>query len=184
MELIGLYLAACMLLTAAGMVKAVRPMDTARAVVAVIPIPLTAARLLVRLGAAAEALVGVVALIRPTPATAWLVAISYIGFAAFVTLVLVRGGPLATCGCFGTPDTPATRLHVVVNLVLAGSAALVAATVPGEWLTELLAGQPWNGAPLALTSILCAWLVYLALTRLGEVGAARRLLGITRGGEI
>ncbi len=29
-----------------------------------------------------------------------------------------RGGALASCGCFGTPDTPATLLHVVVDLVV------------------------------------------------------------------
>jgi hypothetical protein len=180
MELIGPYLAACMLLAVAGAVKTVRPMDTARALVAVIPVPLTGARLLVRVGAAAEAVVGVAAIVHPAPVTASLVAVSYVGFAAFVTVVLIRGGPLATCGCFGTPDTPATRLHVVVDLALATSAAVVAASVPAQSLWALLSSQPWEGVPLMLVSVLCAWLVYLAMTRLGEVGAARRLLGITR----
>jgi len=113
--------------------------------------------------------------------TAGLVAASYLAFAGFVTVVLTRGGPLASCGCFGTPDTPATRLHVVVDLALAVSAATVAGTVPAQGLGTLLAAQPWHGVPLVLASLLGAWLAYLTLGRLAEVGAARRLLGITRG---
>jgi len=180
-ELIGPYLAACVLLVVAGLSKAWYPDDTARAVVATVPLRLAVVRPLVRTGAAVEAVVGAAGLVHPSPWTAALVSASYLGFAGFVAVVLTRGGPLATCGCFGTPDTPATRLHVVVDLALAGSAAVVAATVPAGWLTGLLARQPWHGAPLLLASGVCAWLAYLALARLSEVGAARRRLGITRG---
>jgi hypothetical protein len=180
-ELIGPYLVACVLLVAAGAAKAARPGDTARAVAATVPVPLAVLAPLVRVGAAVEAVVGAAGLLHPSPWTAGLVAASYAGFAVFVTVVLVRGGPLASCGCFGTPDTPATRLHVAVVLLLAASAAIVAATVPAQWLTALLADQPWHGVPLVLAGLLGAWLTYLALGRLAEVGAARRLLGITRG---
>jgi hypothetical protein len=179
-ELIGPYLAACVLLATAGVAKAARPGDTARAVAATFPLPMTTARSLVRTGAVVEAVLGVTAWARPAPLTAGLVALSYLGFAVFVTMVLARGGPLASCGCFGTPDTPATRLHVVIDLVLAGSAAALAATVHPQWLSTLLSGQPWSGVPLVLVSVVCAWSAYLALGRLSEVGAARRLLGITR----
>jgi uncharacterized protein YjeT (DUF2065 family) len=180
-ELIGPYLAACLLLVVAGVAKAVRPTDTVRAVAAVVPMALAAIRPLVRTGAVAEAAVGTVALAHPSPVTAGLVALSYLGLASFVAVVLARGGPLATCGCFGKPDTPATRLHVVVNFALAGSAATVAATVNPGWLPALLAAQPWHGVPLVLLSLLCAWLSFLALSRLAELSAARRMLGVTRG---
>ena len=181
MELIGPYVAACVLLVAAGITKAARPDDTARAVVATVPLRLAVVRPLVRSGAAAEVVVGAAGLLRPSPWTAALVAASYLAFAAFVAVVLTRGGPLASCGCFGTPDTPATRVHVVVVLALSVSAATVAATVPGAWLPALLAHQPWHGIPLVLVSLLLAWLAFLAVGRLAEVGAARRLLGIVRG---
>ena len=181
MELIGPYLAACALLVVAGVAKAVRPGDTARAVVATVPMPPRAGRLLVRTGAAVEAVVGTAGLVHPSPWTAGLVACSYLGFAAFVAVVLTRGGPLASCGCFGKPDTPATRLHVVVDLALAGSAVAVAGGVPAQWTPTLLAHQPGHGVPLVLMSGLAAWLAFLALGRLAELGAARRLLGITRG---
>jgi hypothetical protein len=180
----GPYLAACVLLLVAGVAKVFRPMDTARAVVAVVPVPLRAARALVRVGAAAEAALGAVALARPSPVAAVLVVLSYLGFAGFVALARTRGGPLATCGCFGTPDTPATRTHVIVTLAFAASAAGVAASGLSGWLPTLLTRQPWHGVPLATLGLLCAWLAYLAMGRLAEVGAARRLLGITRGGVV
>ncbi len=181
MELIGPYLAACLLLVVAGASKVVAPMDTARAVTGVLPLPLRATRVLVRLGALVELVLGLVALARPSPLAAGLVAASYVGFAAFVVLVRARGGPLATCGCFGTPDTPATRTHVAVTLGLGVSAAAVSASVSSGWITGILAGSPWRGVPVLLLSALCAWLAYLAMARLAELGAVRRLLGITRG---
>jgi uncharacterized protein YjeT (DUF2065 family) len=180
-ELIGPYLAACLLLAVAGVGKAMRPADTARAVAAVMPMPLGAIRTLVRTGAVVEAGVGTGALAHPSPVTAGLVALSYLGLAGFVAVVLARGGPLASCGCFGRPDTPATRLHVIVNIALAASSAAVAATVNPGWLPTILAAQPWHGVPLVLLSLLCAWLSFLVLSRLAELGAVRRMLGVTRG---
>jgi len=180
-ELIGPYLAGCLLLAVAGVAKAFRPLDTARAVAAVVPLPLAAVRSLVRAGALAEGAVGTAGFVHPSPVTAGAVALSYVGFAAFVAVVLARGGPLASCGCFGKPDTPATRVHVVVDLVLAGSAVAVAISGTSGWLPALLGVQPWHGVPLVSLSLLCAWLAFLALSRLPELGAARRLLGITRG---
>ena len=79
MELIGPYLAACLLLAVAGTVKAVRPMDTARAVAAVVPLPLAAVRALVRVGALAEAVIGTAGLVHPSAVTAGAVALSYLG---------------------------------------------------------------------------------------------------------
>ncbi len=77
----------------------------------------------VRAGALAEAALGAVALAFPRPATGALVALSYLCFFGVVGLVARRrGGPLATCGCFGRPDTPPTVLHLVLDLVLAAAA--------------------------------------------------------------
>jgi hypothetical protein len=180
-ELIGPYLAACTLLVVAGATKAVRPLDTARAVTAVVPVRLAVVVPIVRIGAATECVVGTAGFLHPSPWTASAVALSYLLFAGFVTVVLTRGGPLASCGCFGTPDTPATRLHVVLDLVLAASAVVVAARVPAGWLPVILGSQPWDGVPLVLASLLGAWVAALALTRLAVLGAARQELGITRG---
>ena len=181
MELIGPYLVAAGLLVAAGVTKAVRPGDTARALGALLPggagtrHPVLL-RHAVRAGALAEAAIGLVALALPRPATAAVVALSYAAFAAVVALARRRGGSLATCGCFGRPDTPPTVVHLVLDLALAAAAAAAAVGAPthGSLLTQL-ARQPWSGLPLLFVSATGLWLTFLALSALGALEGARRL---------
>ncbi len=180
MELIGLYLVACALLVAAGVAKVLHPEDTARALGDLAPVPQRAMRAAVRVGSGAEAALGVIALAVPRSATAWLVAASYLAFAAVVAAVRARGGAIASCSCFGTLDTPATALHVVIDLVLGLAAVSVALGGPSDSLRAVLASQPLEGIPLVAASALCAWLVFLAMSKLAQVEAARRVLGISR----
>lgn len=180
MELIGLYLVACALLVAAGVAKALRPDDTARALAGLVPLSLRVLRIAVRTGSAAEALLGAIALAVPRSETAWLVAASYLGFATVIAVLRRRGGVIASCGCFGTPDTPATTVHVVVDLALGLSAVGVAVDGPTGSLPSLLGAQPFDGVPLLAASCLCAWLTFLAISTLSQVEAARRVLGISR----
>ena len=86
MELIGLYLVAAGLLCVAGVAKAVRPHDTARAMTALFRVrpSLAVMRSIVRLGALAEAALGALAILFPRPVTAVLVALSYACFAGVV----------------------------------------------------------------------------------------------------
>ncbi len=179
MELIGIYLVACGLLVAAGVAKAVRPDDTARALSSVVPIRLSTMRTAVRIGSVSEAALGVTALAYPRPWWAALVALSYVAFAGFVAYARSTGGAIASCGCFGTPDTPATRVHLVINIVLALAAVAVAVSAPAGDLVTILSGQPARGVPLALVSVLAAWLVYLAVSVLAGLQAARDLTGVT-----
>ncbi len=182
MELIGLYLVAAGLLVVAGVAKALRPRDTARALMALAPrarvgSPLDSVRRLVRAGAVAEAALGIAALLLPRPLTAALVAFSYAAFGAIVAYARWRGGPLATCGCFGRPDTPPTTVHLLLDVVLLAAAAVVAATSPaqGTLFTEL-ARQPWAGFPLLFVSAVGLWLSLLALSSLAALEGARRLV--------
>jgi hypothetical protein len=198
-ELIGPYLVACGLLIIAGVAKALRPADTARALVqlaaprASAPArrgerhrtrapSLAGMRTAVRVGAAAEALLGAVALAAPRAGTAAAVAVSYLAFAAVVGLAMARGGALATCGCFGRPDTPPTAVHLALNLVLAASAVAVAVTAPSAGtLGGVLAHQPWQGVPLVLVTVLGTWLATLVLVRLAALEAVRRQVAIGAG---
>ncbi len=176
MELIGLFLIAAGLLVAAGVAKAVRPDDTARAMAALLPgAPgLRPLRWLVRAGALAEAALGAVAIVFPRPLTAALVALSYLAFAGVVATARWRGGPLATCGCFGRPDTPPTVLHLVLNLALALAAAAFASGAPSSGtLAAELAHQPWAGIPLLFVSAVGLWLTALALSSLAALTAVR-----------
>jgi hypothetical protein len=188
MELIGPYLVACALLMIAGVMKFLRPDDTARAVAAVIPerlrrpLQFRSLRILIRVGALAEGIIGGVAIVLPRSVPAALVAASYVFFVAVVVYVRSRGGALASCGCFGSLDTPATRLHVVVNLGLAISAVAVAVSAPaGGSMFGILAGQPLYGVPFAAAGLLGVWLTFLVLSSLSQLQAARRLAGSTTG---
>jgi len=108
MELIGLYLIAAGLLVAAGVGKAARPDDTARAMVALLPgtPSLRLVRWAVRTGALAEAALGLAAIVFPRPATAALVALSYLCFFGVVAYALSLA-PLAllAAACGGSSSS-------------------------------------------------------------------------------
>jgi Methylamine utilisation protein MauE len=182
MELIGLYLIAAGLLVVAGIAKTLHPDDTARAMGTLLPLwtprPLQSLGLLrqsIRVLALTEVAVGLAALTRAGPLTGILVASSYVLFACVVAYARVRGGPLATCGCFGRPHTPATWLHVVLNLVLAGAALGVATgSGGGGSIAAVLAHQPWAGAPLLFASAVGLGLTMMALSTLPVLEGARR----------
>ncbi len=178
MELIGLYLMACGLLVVAGVAKARNPGQTARALAATVPVREGALRRAVRAGAVAEAALGTIALAYPRPLLAGAVALSYATFTLFVGFARARAGPLASCGCLGTPDTPATALHAVVDLVLCVSAAGVAAAAPAGSVLSTLAREPFHGLPLVVASAVGVWLTILVISVLAELAAARRLTAI------
>lgn len=189
MALFGLYLIAAALLVVAGAAKVARPDDTARALAEIMPggrrASATTLRQLVRLGALAEAVLGLVALVLPRPLTAGLVALSYLAFFGTVAAARRRGGPLATCGCFGRPDTEPTKVHLLLDVVLAAAAATFAAAAPSHGdLGAVLAHQPWNGLPLLFVSGVGAWLTLLALSALGALEGARRAVRPVRGATV
>jgi hypothetical protein len=106
----------------------------------------------VRVLAAGEAVLGVVAVVRPGALVAAAVAISYAGFTAFVLRALRSGSPLASCGCFGKTDTPPTPVHAVVTAALAVAAGVIAIG-PAAALD----------LPLIIVSGVLAYLLYVLL---------------------
>ena len=88
-----------------------------------------------------------------------------VGVAAFA---VVR----TSCGCFGTPDTPPTATHVVVNLVVA-AVGFAFATGRADSLQALVGDQPLAGLPLVLAVAACAWFGYLLLAVLPTVRSPR-----------
>jgi hypothetical protein len=158
----GAVLAAGALLCGGGVAKVARPDDTARAV--------RVSPALVRAGAAAEVVVGLGAL------TGWSVfvlalALSYLGLAAFVAVALARGWSLASCGCFGEPDSPPTVLHVLIDGA-AALAALAAFVAGGAGPLRMIADQPGRGLVMAGLSLVIGGLAYLCLSRLPALRAA------------
>lgn len=162
------FLAASVVLAAAGVAKLARPDDTARALrIAGLPHH----RRLVRAGAAGEVAIGVAALALPGAVTGGLVAAVYAAFAAFVAVALAQGWPLSSCGCFGRPDARPGYPHLVLNVAAAAVAAWWAVVAPGR-IGPLFVHGPWHGGPLALVALVIAGLAYLVWTNPLERGTA------------
>lgn len=157
MVVAGPFYAAALLLVVGGGQKVLEPTPLVRALTTLhLPVP----ALMVRIGAAAELGVGGSALLRGDRLSALLVAASYTIFTAVVVLALIRGGVLASCGCFGKHDVPPTRTHAVVTGSFALSATIALTGPPGALL-----GSPAL-LPLAVTTAavaVCAYLVMAVL---------------------
>ncbi|MBW8801222.1 MAG: hypothetical protein JF597_49060 [Streptomyces sp.] len=146
MLLQGLVHAAAALLILAGAQKVHDPLPLVRAARSV---GLRFHWQLVRAVAAAEVGVGLAALVDGARWTALLVAASYAVFTGFVVAARLRGGVLASCGCFGKADVPATRTHALVT----GAVALGALTgAPGA--LPLTAAAVVTTAAVAVTAYL------------------------------
>jgi len=170
----GPFAIACVLLAGAGALKAWQPGDTANALRAVgIRLSYSASRAAVRVFGAAEAVLAVVALVSGNPVACALVAVSYLGFTAFVLVALRRGTAIASCGCFGKVDTPPSLVHVVLDLLFAG-VAVVAACTGDVALPDVLRDQPLAGVPFTLLLVTGVALVFLAFTALPKTMAAVR----------
>ena len=116
-------LVAAAVLALAGAAKVLDPVMTAGALRTMgAPVP----GWLVRVGAVAEVLLAVAAVVWGGGLLWALVGLSYTLFAGFVVLALVSGRPVGSCGCFGRVDIPPTWLHVVVNAVLGAAASIEA----------------------------------------------------------
>ena len=127
----GPFLAAAGLLVLAGVPKVRDPLPLVRALRAA---GMPAGRHLVRVFAVVEIAVGGWALVAPGRASAALVAAAYLVFTAFVARVLTKGGVLGSCGCFGRPDTPATRMHAALTALAALTAVAATLDPPvGAW---------------------------------------------------
>jgi hypothetical protein len=169
--LAGPYLAVAALLMVAGLAKVARPGDTARALSAA-GLPGRRTPLLVRLGGGAEVVVALWSLVVGGPAAAAVVFASYLGFALFIGLALRRGWPIASCGCFGTPDRPPSRGHLVLDGV-AAAVALAWAVDGGSSMASVLRHQPLAGVPLLVGAATAAGLTYLIFAYLPVTAVSR-----------
>jgi hypothetical protein len=165
--LAGPFLAAGGLLVVAGLPKLRDPLPLVRALRTT---GLPASGPLVRALALAEVVLGVAAVVAPGRVTAALVAVAYAGFTAFVVLAVRRGGVLASCGCFGRPDTPPTRAHLVLTGGATATAAALAISPPGPGVWS--AAAPASSAALFGFAALLAALAYLVLAVLPTTTAA------------
>ncbi len=131
-------------------------------------IGLPSARVLAQGLGAVELVLGTAGIAFAGASIALGVAGAYLAFAGFVTVALVKGGAVASCGCFGTEDSPPTFVHLVLNLAAAAVALGAAATNLGG-LTSVIADQPAAGLPFLGFLALGTWFAYLVLSVLPTV---------------
>ena len=168
--LAGPFLAISALLAAAGVMKVLRPRYTAGALrISHLP----ANESLVRLLGVAELAVGIGAIVTGSPYWAMGVGVSYLGFAGFVVFALRSGAPISSCGCFGSPDTPPSVGHVVLNTMAAVVAVAVAIRPVGPWvgLSGLDIG---TGAAFLLFSGATVYLLYAIVNVLPQRSSTQR----------
>jgi hypothetical protein len=168
--LTGPALTAALLLVFAGAAKTVDPAMTAGALR---QLRLPSAPALVRVGAGAEMVLGLLAATVGWAALWWLVAASYLAFAGFVSAALRAGTMVGSCGCFGREDTPPHVVHVVVDVALAAIAGAAGVTGVGAPL-EAIADSPGTGAVVLGLSLLAVLLVRAAFVELPRALASPR----------
>ena len=171
--LVGLVGALALLLGGSGLRKARSPEATVKALVAT-KLPgawRLAGRGLVRLIAAAEALIASFVLIGGGVVALAVLAANYLVLAA-VAWRLLRKAPGQECGCFGSASEPVSAVHVVFNLVAAGTAAVMILRPEPSLLTELR-HSGWMVLPLTAAVGVLTFAFYLLLTALPEHSALR-----------
>lgn len=165
----GPALVVAALLAVAGAQKVVDPTMTVGALRA---LGLHLGARAVRAGAAAELVLGVAAVTVGGPVTWSLIAVSYLGFAAFVVTALRKGTMIGSCGCFGRDDTPPHPIHVALNLLSAGVA--VAAARSSGTVVDHLVDHPGQGLIVATFAAGTSYLLYAAYVDLPRTLAAGR----------
>jgi hypothetical protein len=166
----GVFLISATLLALSGGAKLADPAPTRGALAAA---SLPAGTVWARLLGGLEVVIAAIALTAGGALGGVSLAIIYAAFAAFVLVALRRDLPIQSCGCFGKVDTPPSMLHVVADVVAAGSGVWVAVTGAGG-LAAALEGQPLFGLPyLALLGIGVAalYLILAELPRLTRLSA-------------
>jgi hypothetical protein len=129
------------------------------------------ARWAVPAGAVAELAVAAAIVIRAREGAAAASAL-FVLFALLVSSQLRRGST-RSCGCLGAADTLPSRIHLVLNLLLALAAAAAALRPPPPPFAEL-AHHPFEATVVALAAATCAWLVAAGLPLVPAALAAYR----------
>jgi hypothetical protein len=161
-------LVAAALLALAGAQKLLDPTMTVGALRA---LRLPASPPIVRIGSAAELVLGVAAAVVGGSALWWGVAASYALFAVFVVAALRSGTMIGTCGCFGREETPPHPSHVLLNLAL--TAVAVGAALTAAAPLEALVDHPGAGVLVGALAGLSLHLLYAAFVELPRTLAGR-----------
>ena len=155
----GPFFASAGILVVSGVAKVRSPRPAAAALFAAgFPV----ADWMVRTLAVAEIALGLTAILRPTPAVAFLVAGTYVLFAVAASMFLLHPR-VRSCGCLGDRDVPPSVLHVVMNVAAAAFAAAGALTGVDS-LPVVVSALGWAAPLLVAGSAAVAYLAAAAVS--------------------
>jgi len=159
------------LLIVSGVPKLANPASTTQALAAIgLPANLNVGRAV----GAAEIGVGASVLTFGGAVPAAAMALLYAGFAGFILFGL-RSARVKTCGCFGSDETPPSKLHLGIDLFAAVVAGILTVRPVGH-LVEVMGETPWAGVPLVLLILIGTWLALIVLAILPALFAELRSL--------
>lgn len=167
-------LVAAGLLALAGAMKVVEPRMTVGALRAMGLPAAVATSVTVRVGAALELALGVLAVVVGGPVLWWLACASYVAFAVFLAVALRGGRPIGTCGCFGRGDTEPSARHLVIDVLLAVAAAAVARSLDGAAVDQM-ADHPGPAVAAATLSAVALGAAFATFTRAPRRSGSRAL---------
>jgi Methylamine utilisation protein MauE len=166
----GPFFASAAILLVWGVAKVRSPRPAAAALGAVgLPLPIG----IIRVAACAEVALGTLALVRPEPLVAAMVALAYACFTV-VSALFLWSPRVRSCGCLGDRDVPPSVVHVALNAGATLAAVAVAATgaLP---LPSFVADLGWaRGAAFLLGVAAIVYLAYAVVTLFPEAFAAYR----------
>jgi hypothetical protein len=116
---------------------------------------------------------GLWVLLAPGTISALALATLYLGFAAFLTALIVGRVPAASCGCVGQAGAPPSFLHVGLDLA-AAAVAIAAATTTVPTLGAVLGDQPLLGVPFLVAMGSAAYAAVLTVGALSVLRAEVR----------
>jgi hypothetical protein len=140
------FMVAAGLLVVAGVAK-VRQPHGAQRVIEFLGLPLDIRG--VQLLGAAEACLGVAAIVSGLRWVAIAVALAFACFAIVASWLLLSRADLPSCGCLGSLDTPPSLVHVVLSLLGVGAAGAAAIATPVR-LDAYLGSLPLLGVPFLI----------------------------------
>jgi hypothetical protein len=167
---VGLSVTAALLAMGAGFAKLASPRT---AVEAMQRARLASSDALVRAASLGEIALGALVLVWGTWLACALLALAYASFGVF-SIVAIRTGRAAPCGCFGTSGSVIGWRHVWTDVVLAAGLSVSAATGAPSAL-RLAQGSHVLGAATAVVAAVGALLAAAFLS--GPVATARAGLG-------
>ncbi len=156
--LVAVPVVAALLLLGAGISKVIAPSSAVSGLVAV-GMPVTT--WLVRVGALAEAVLGLVNLIGASAMARVLMVVSYLCFAIYLQIAR-RSPAVKSCGCFGERGSPPTVRQVIVDLLIAiGCGASIVVGCPS--LPSVISAHVLFGVLFTMLCVLTAWLATFVL---------------------